>query len=106
MMTLTSGAALVLYFQTVHVILQKPKLSARRNDIFLLSWSTIIAVLIAFCNASNAIWGEIMWITDRDNPGGVPEFIATQQTVWYQDLGTTSSVVMLLMNDALMVRFF
>lgn len=64
----------------------------------------MLCVLVAFCNAANAIWGEFMWISDRDKPGGIPEFIATETTVWYQDLGTTASVVLLLMNDALMVR--
>lgn len=90
----------------IHRLVKAPKpLSSRRADLVFLCWSTIISILLAFRNATNAVWGELMWIVDRDKPGGIPLFIATQQQVWYQALGTSSSVVLLLMNDALMVCF-
>lgn len=89
----------------VYRILRKPKALSRRADIFWLCWSTVITALFAICNSTDAVWGELMWITDRDKPGGIPEFIATEETVWYQALGTASGSALLLMNDALMVSF-
>lgn len=54
--------------------------------------------------AANAIWGQEMWITHRNDPGGVPHFIATQITVWYQTLASTSVICCIFMGDALLVR--
>lgn len=44
-----------------------------------------------------------MWIEGRELPGGVPQFFATQTSVWYQTLGSTSVVAMIFMGDAFLV---
>jgi len=51
----------------------------------------------------NAVWGELMWINARDTPGGVPMYIGTQTSVWYQTMGSTSVVMMIFMGDALLL---
>ena len=51
----------------------------------------------------NAVWGEIMWINARDQPGGVPSFIASELSSWYQAWGSSTAVGLVLLSDALLV---
>lgn len=44
-----------------------------------------------------------MWITHRDDPGGVPRFIETQVTVWYETLASSAVISCVFMGDALLV---
>lgn len=44
-----------------------------------------------------------MWITDRDDPGGVPRFIETQVSVWYQTLASSAVITCVFMGDALLL---
>jgi len=67
-------------------------------------YSTVIVLLNAIDVASNAFWGEKMWITYRNMPGGVPKFIASEVSVWYETLGSVSVVSSVFMGDALLVR--
>ncbi|KAJ3511540.1 hypothetical protein NLJ89_g4045 [Agrocybe chaxingu] len=53
--------------------------------------------------ACNAVWGESMWITDRNIPGGVPAFITTKVSIWYETLGSTSVVASVFLGDALLL---
>ena len=55
--------------------------------------------------AVNAAWGEEMWITHRDDEGGVPMFIATELANWYQAWGSSSAVGLVFMSDALLVSY-
>lgn len=56
--------------------------------------------------ACNAVFGEEMWITHRDDPGGVTQFLATEGTVWYETLASTSVICCIFLGDALLVRQF
>lgn len=54
--------------------------------------------------AANAVFGQEMWITHRDDSGGVSNFLATQVTVWYETLASTSVICCIFMGDGLLVR--
>ena len=61
-------------------------------------------VLLSTINVScNAIWGEEMWITHRDDPGGVPGYIETEVSVWYETLASAAVITCVLLGDALLV---
>jgi hypothetical protein len=61
-------------------------------------------VLLSTINVScNAIWGEKMWITHRDDPGGVPGYIETEVSVWYQTLASVAVVTCVFLGDALLL---
>lgn len=91
----------MMYFSTLRHL--------RRRALSRLSWkfffvySTVLFILITIDMAVNAVWGEIMWIDKRESPG-VETFIVTELSVWYQIMGSTTVVIMVLMGDALLVR--
>ncbi|KAI0078575.1 hypothetical protein K474DRAFT_1593677 [Panus rudis PR-1116 ss-1] len=95
------GVSLMLYFTAMNKLYKRYK--ARQSWIFFTWFSTLLVALLTIDIAVNAVWGEMMWINGRDGPAGVPGFIATQSTVWYQALGSASVVAMALVGDALLV---
>ena len=61
-------------------------------------------VLLSTINvACNAIWGEEMWITHRDDPGGVERYIETEVSVWYETLASAAVITCVFLGDALLV---
>lgn len=100
--SLLSGLELVLYFMILRK-LRKRKAGSIRSRRFFAAYSTIALILLTIDISCNAVWGELMWIEGRELPGGVPQFFATQVSVWYQTLGSTSVVALIFMGDALLV---
>ncbi|KAF8487757.1 hypothetical protein JB92DRAFT_2820741 [Gautieria morchelliformis] len=92
------GVELAMYYATVHSC----NLS-RAKDRFFALYSTILLILLTIDISTNAFWGEQMWITFRDAPGGPPAFIAHDLSVWYQIVGSTSVVVLIFMGDAFLL---
>ena len=70
---------------------------------FFFWYSTALFVTLTIDISINAVWGENMWITNRDKPGGVPVFIGTQLSDWYQAWGSSAAVLLVFMSDALLV---
>ncbi|KAF9449976.1 hypothetical protein P691DRAFT_726891 [Macrolepiota fuliginosa MF-IS2] len=100
------GLELFLYFLTLRK-LRKHKAGSTRVRRFFAIYSTLALVLLTIDISCNAVWGEIMWIEGRELPEGVPQFIATEVSVWYQTLGSTSVVALIFMGDAfLLCRLF
>ena len=93
-----------MYFLTMQGLLSEGNKSSPRSRKFFAFYSTVLLLLLTIDIAVNAVWGEVMWINARDTPGGVPMYIGTQTSVWYQTLGSTSVVAMIFMGDALLVR--
>lgn len=99
------GVQLVLFFATINAF-RKKDLRRHRSDLFFAIYSTVLTLLVTIDISTNAVWGEQMWITSRTQPGGVEGFLATQTSVWYQTLSSTSVVALIFMSDALLVRCF
>jgi len=97
------GIELVMYFMTLRGLARKGNHNSPRSRRFFALYSTILLVLLTIDIAVNAVWGEQMWITFRDAPGGVPAYIGTQVNVWYQTLGSTTVVALIFMGDALLL---
>ncbi|KDR85985.1 hypothetical protein GALMADRAFT_52215 [Galerina marginata CBS 339.88] len=97
------GVELVMYFMTLQGLFRKGNHNSAKGRRFFAIYSTILLLLLTIDISVNAVWGEQMWITFRDGPGGVPGFIVTQSSVWYQTLGSTSVVAMIFMGDALLL---
>ena len=97
------GVQLVLYFSTLQAFRHKSDLRRHRSDLFFAVYSTIMTLLLTIDISTNAVWGEQMWITSRSQPGGVEGFIATETSVWYQTLSSTSVVALIFMSDGLLV---
>jgi hypothetical protein len=84
--------------------LRTNKQNSPKSKRFFAIYSTILLLLLTVDISVNAVWGELMWINARSTPGGVFGYIATQTSVWYQTMGSTSVVAMIFMGDALLVR--
>ncbi len=95
-----------MYFLTLQGLLRKNNHNSARSRKFFAIYSTILLLLLTVDISVNAVWGELMWINGRNGPGGVPGFIATQTSAWYQTMGSTAVVCMIFMGDALLVRTF
>ncbi|THH32296.1 hypothetical protein EUX98_g1893 [Antrodiella citrinella] len=94
------GVELVMYFST----LRKLRRRALNNQSwkFFFIYSTVLLILVTIDMATNAVWGEIMWIDKRVDPG-VATFIVEDLSIWYQIMGSTTVVIMVLLGDALLV---
>jgi len=94
-----------MYFLTLRG-LRKNSLNSSSSKRFFAIYSTILLLLLTIDISVNAVWGELMWINARNTPGGVLGYIATQTSVWYQTMGSTSVVALIFMGDAFLVRGF
>ena len=94
------GIELMMYFSTLQYLYQR--LKSNQSWKFFFIYSTMLLILVTIDMATNAVWGEIMWIDKRDNPG-VPAFIVQDSSVWYQIFGSTTVIIMVFMGDALLV---
>lgn len=75
-----------------------------RSDVFFMVFSTLLLVLMTIMYATNAIFGEEMYVVNTDYPGGMQAYLAENVNVWYQTLGSAAPVTANLMGDGLMVR--
>lgn len=53
--------------------------------------------------ATQAVFGQKMWLLDSDFPGGPYAYWKTNLSVWYMNWSTVQVIVLQLMTDALMV---
>ena len=89
-----------MYFSTLRHLMRRAK--SNQSWKFFFAYSTALFILVTIDMATNAVWGEIMWIDKRDDPG-VPTFIVEDLSVWYQIFGSTTVVIMVFLGDALLV---
>ena len=54
--------------------------------------------------ATQALFGQNMWLLDADFPGGPDAYWKVNIGVWYMGWATIAVIVLQLMTDALMVR--
>ncbi|KAI0040547.1 hypothetical protein FA95DRAFT_864469 [Auriscalpium vulgare] len=99
--TILYGAELVLYFQTMRVLVRK--VTRSRSDKFFMFFSTALLFLITIYVAVQSVFGEEMWIVNADFPGGQEAYLGTFAAVWYQTMGTTASVILNLLSDGLLI---
>ncbi|CAA7265024.1 unnamed protein product [Cyclocybe aegerita] len=97
------GVELVMYFLTMQGLFSKGNHNTPRSRKFFAIFSTVLLLLLTIDIAVNAVWCQLMWINSRDQPGGVPAYIGTQVSVWYQTMGSTTVVMMIFMGDALLL---
>ena len=97
-----TGVEVVLYVQTMQALLRRDTKHPRTNRFFAIL-STALLFLITIFVAVQAVFGEEMWIVNANFEGGSAAYLATHASVWYQTMGTTASIVLQLMSDALLV---
>ena len=70
---------------------------------FYVIYGFVMLILFAFAMAANQIMGQLMWIEDRNFPGGPFDYYMANSTLWINILGTATCIVGNYMNDALLV---
>ncbi|KAM5531427.1 hypothetical protein V8D89_014884 [Ganoderma adspersum] len=110
------GVELVLYLITVKYVLDARRrrrlqqkgmadvtayLASIRAILFL---STGLLCMITIYLFAQNFFGEEMWIINAGYPGGSGQYYADHAAVWYQTMGSASSVVMNWMSDGYLVR--
>lgn len=102
--TLTcAGCELTLYYLILQGLFRRGNRNSARSRRFCSIYSTMMVLLSTINVSCNAIWGEEMWITDRDDPGGVARYIETEVSVWYETLASVAVVTCVFLGDALLV---
>ena len=100
-----TGVELMLYGAGVWLILEdrKRKKNPRANRTFLLISTLLIAMNTIFF-ATQAFFGEDMWIVNEDFPGGSAVWFVENAAIWYQTFGTTACVIQNAVSDGFQVR--
>ncbi|OJT11895.1 hypothetical protein TRAPUB_11541 [Trametes pubescens] len=99
------GVELVLYFMTVRAMFNKKTRQTRsaRSNTFFLFFSTALLCLNTVFVATEAVFGEEMWIVNKDYPGGQDAYLNDFASVWYQTFGTAASIALNLLSDGLLI---
>ncbi len=84
-------------------LVDKQRKAWSRTDKFYAAFSTALLVLITIYMSTEAVFGQEMWIVHSGDPGGPAAFLANNVNVWYQTMGTTASVILIMLSDALLV---
>ena len=103
------GVELVLYVNTMRVFLDHRRETAHRgtadrSDVFYAIFSTLMLLLVTVWIANDAVFGQKMWLLDRNYPGGPMAYAEAYATSVYMDFGTTAIFILQQMTDGLMVR--
>ena len=98
-----AGIELLLYFKTIRTLLTSGG-AFKRSNVFYALFSSMMVFLVTVWIATQAMFGEKMWLIDSDFPGGPDAYWKTNISVWYMDWGSTAVIMLQLMTDALMVR--
>ena len=98
-----AGFELTLYYLVLRGLFRRGNRNSARSRRFCSIYSTVMVLLSTINVSCNAIWGEEMWITHRDDPGGVPGYIETEVSVWYETLASAAVITCVLLGDALLV---
>lgn len=94
------GIYLSLYYQSVRLLQKKTRMKYRK---FYIIYSSLLLLFLSIALATNCGLGDLMWIDDRDVPGGPPAYYQNNISDWYNTLGTAADVAALAMADGLMV---
>ncbi|KAL1943549.1 hypothetical protein VTO73DRAFT_3994 [Trametes versicolor] len=97
------GIELMLYCASTMIILRNEDPRNARSFRLFLYLSTSLLLLITVYVVVQIIFGEEMWITHANYPGGSAAYLADNAAVWYQTFGSAASIVLNLMSDGLLL---
>ncbi len=93
----------MLCFLTTEAMTRKRSAHRARSDFLFMTFNGVSLVLITIYVATEAVFGQEMWIENTGYTGGQDVYLRDHVSVWYQTLGTSACIVLNLLNDALMV---
>jgi hypothetical protein len=76
----------------------------RKRQRFYIVYGAILFALVTIEVSMNTIWGTLMWIDDRNYPGGPPGFYTVSEGAWYNAIDLTANATANILADGLLVR--
>ncbi|EIW52707.1 uncharacterized protein TRAVEDRAFT_53147 [Trametes versicolor FP-101664 SS1] len=101
--TIFYGIELAVYVLTIRALRHPGRRSSSMGDMFLVLFSTVLLLLNTIFVATEAVFGEEMWIVNADYPGGQNAYLVDFASVWYQTFGTAASILLNLLSDAFLI---
>ena len=99
-----AGIELFLYFKTIRILLNNKRALDKKSNLFYGLFSSTMVFSVTVWVATQAMFGQKLWLLDPHFPGGPAAYWRKNIAVWYIDCGTTTIIILQLMTDALMVR--
>ncbi|KAF8556744.1 hypothetical protein OG21DRAFT_551315 [Imleria badia] len=96
------GIELLLYFKTIRILLSN-RGAHKKSNVFYALFSSMMVFSITVWVATQAIFGQRMWLLDSGFPGGPFAYWKANLSVWYMDWSTVEVIILQLMTDALMI---
>jgi hypothetical protein len=97
------GLDIFAFFASVYCISDRTS-DYRKGQTFYVVYGGILLALTTIGVATDAVWGQYMWIDHRNYPGGPLGYFAPSEAAWYNVLGLVAGTLVNLLGDALLVR--
>ncbi|KAG0700582.1 hypothetical protein DFH29DRAFT_931310 [Suillus ampliporus] len=95
------GGNLFIYAYSTYLLMASRKVMQRRT--FYICFGGFLLILLTISVASNLAMGDLMWIENRNIPGGPPAFLAANMAAWYNDFGTAADTAANILADGLLL---
>lgn len=76
----------------------------RIKKIIFILYGFLLIALVAIGDSTNETQGFLMWITNRDIPGGPEAYLNSHLSAWFNVWGTSAILAANFMGDALLVK--
>ncbi|KAF8130301.1 hypothetical protein EV363DRAFT_1450697 [Boletus edulis] len=97
------GIELLLYVKTLRLLL-RDRGTDKKDNLFYAVFSSVMMLLITVWIATQAVFGENMWVLEYGFPGGPFVYWSTNIGVWYMTSAMIAVIILQLMTDALMIH--
>jgi hypothetical protein len=99
---LEAGLEIFTFFTSVLCISNRPD-DYRKGRTFYVVFGGILLALTTIEIALDALWGQYMWIDDRNYPGGPLEYFVETGDAWYNVVGLAAGALVNILGDGLLV---
>ncbi|KAJ6626904.1 hypothetical protein B0H10DRAFT_2210784 [Mycena sp. CBHHK59/15] len=76
---------------------------ARKESFFYIFYGTVMLLLWTVASSCNALFGQLIWIDNRDVMGGPAAYLIANLSAWYNTLGTVAGICMNFLADGLLL---
>ena len=101
---LDAGLDIFAFFASVYCISDRTS-DYRKGQTFYVVYGGILLALATIVVATDAVWGQYMWIDHRNYPGGPLGYFVASKAAWFNILGLAAAAAVNILGDGLLVRF-
>jgi hypothetical protein len=102
-LTKEAGIEIFTFFAATYCISLRSS-DYRKGQNFYVIYGGILLALNTFQVASDALWGQFMWIDHRNYPGGPLGYYGASQGAWWNVIGFGTGAMANILGDGLLVR--